>query len=166
MRKRKVPQIGEYTIRLTIFLFLTGSGGGPGSCESIFTITDTWSTTAAGSLHVTFPKTVSSWKIEIKFSSPVTKLTVWDGSNMQCSGIVCSFENLGWNGQQSEGNKVKIDFILSFTSLPSIDKVTLDGAALCSGSDEFDQRRDQNTVGKYCCLKKKNKQDFHKSLTP
>ena len=145
---------------LQFSFFLTGSGGGPGSCESTFTITDTWSTTAAGSLHVTFPKTVSSWKIEIKFSSPVTNLTVWDGSNMQCLEILCSFENLGWNGQQSEGNKLKIDFTLLFSSLPSVDKVTLDGADLCSGSDEFDQRRDQNTVGKYFFFKKEKQTGF------
>ena len=97
-------------------------------------MTSTWSTGATGSLHVTFPKTVSSWKIEITFSSPVTSLTVWDGSNVQCSGNVCSFENLGWNAQQSAGNKAKIDFMLAFASLPNVEKVTIDGADLCSGS--------------------------------
>ena len=97
-------------------------------------MTSTWSTGATASLHVTFPKTVSSWKIEITFSSPVTSFTVWDGSNVQCSGNVCSFENLGWNAQQSAGNKAKIDFMLAFASLPNVKKVTLDGADLCSGS--------------------------------
>ena len=97
-------------------------------------MTSTWSTGATGSLHVTFPKSVSSWKIEITFSSPVTSLTVWDGSNVQISGNVCSFENLGWNAEQSAGNKAKIDFMLAFASLPNVKKVTLDGADLCSGS--------------------------------
>ena len=97
-------------------------------------MTSTWSTGATASLHVTFPKTVSSWKIEITFSSPVTSFTVWDGSNVQCSGNVCSFENLGWNAQQSAGNKAKIDFLILFTSLSNVEKVTLDGVDLCSRS--------------------------------
>ena len=97
-------------------------------------MTSTWATGATGSLHITFPKTVSSWKIEIIFSSPVTSFTVWDGSNEKCLGNVCSFENLGWNAQQSAGNKAKIDFMLAFASLPNVEKVTLDGADLCSGS--------------------------------
>ena len=152
----------SYISYINSFSFYTG--GGSGSCESTVTIKSTWSTGASGLLHVTFPKTVSSWKIEIIFSSPVTSFTVWDGSNVKILGNVCSFENLGWNGQQSEGNKLKIDFTLLFSSLPSVDKVTLDGADLCSGSDEFDQTRDRNTLGKYRCFNKKNKQDFHKSF--
>ena len=98
------------------------------------TMTSTWSTGATGSLHLTFPKTVSSWKIEITFSSPVTSLTLWDGSNVLCSGNICSFENQGWNAQQSAGNKAKIDFLIVFTSLSNVEKVTLDGIDLCSRS--------------------------------
>ena len=109
-------------------------GSGSGSCESTVTMTNTWSTGATGSLHLTFPKTVSSWKIEITFSLPVTSLAVYDGSNVQCSGNICSFENLGWNAQQSAGNKAKFDFTLAFASLPNVEKVTLDGTNLCSGS--------------------------------
>ena len=99
------------------------------------TIKSTWSTGASGLLHVTFPKTVSSWKIEITFSSPVTSLTLWDGSNVLCSGNICSFENLGWNAQQSAGNKAEINLMLVFSSLPNVEKVMLDSANLCSGSD-------------------------------
>ena len=114
---------------------LTGFKGVSGSCESNVTMTKTWETGANGSVHITFPKTVTSWKIEITFSSPVTSLTVWDGSNVQCSGNSCSFENLGWNAQQSAGNKAKIDFLIVFASLSSsVEKVTLDGADLCSRS--------------------------------
>ena len=98
------------------------------------TMTSTWATGATGSLHITFPKTVSSWKIEIIFSSPVTSFTVWDGKNEQCLGNVCSFENLGWNAQQSAGNKAKIDFLIVFASLSHVEKVMLDGADLCSRS--------------------------------
>ena len=82
------------------------------------TMKSIWSTGASGLLQVTFPKTVSSWKIEITFSSPVTSLTLWEGSNVLCSGNICSFENLGWNAQQSAGNKAKIDFLIMFTDLP------------------------------------------------
>ena len=122
----------SYISYINSFSFYTG--GGSGSCESTVTIKSTWSTGASGLLHVTFPKTVSSWKIEITFSSPVTSFTVWDGSNSQISGNVCSFENLGWNGPQTAGNKAKIDFMIGFASLPNVEKVTLDGADLCSGS--------------------------------
>ena len=97
-------------------------------------MTSTWATGATGSIHVTFPNTVSSWKIEIIFSSPVTSFTVWDGSNSQISGNVCSFENLGWNGPQTAGNKAKIDFLIVFASLSHVEKVMLDGADLCSRS--------------------------------
>ena len=92
------------------------------------TMKSIWSTGASGLLQVTFPKTVSSWKIEITFSSPVTSLTLWEGSNVLCSGNICSFENLGWNAQQSAGNKAKIDFLIVFTSLSNVEKVTLDGS--------------------------------------
>ena len=99
------------------------------------TMKSTWSTGASGLLHVTFPKTVSSWKIEVTFSSPVTSLTLLEGSNVLCSGNICSFENQRWNAQQSAGNKAKIDFLIVFASLSSsVEKVTLDGADLCSRS--------------------------------
>ena len=94
----------------------------------------TWSTGASGLLHVTFPKTVSSWKIEVTFSSPVTSLTLLEGSNVLCSGNICSFENQRWNAQQSAGNKAKIDFLIVFASLSHVEKVMLDGTDLCSKS--------------------------------
>ena len=122
----------SYISYINSFSFYTG--GGSGSCESTVTIKSTWSTGASGLLHVTFPKTVSSWKIEITFSSPVTSLTLWDGSNVLCSGNICSFENQGWNAQQFAGSKAKIDFLIVFASLPHVKKVMLDGADLCSRS--------------------------------
>ena len=113
---------------------LTGFEGVSGSCESNVTMTKTWETGANGSVHITFPKTVTSWKIEITFSSPVTSLTTWNGLNAECLGNICSFENNGLNAKQSAGDKAKIDFTLEFVSLATIEKLTLDGVKLCPGS--------------------------------
>ena len=118
---------------------MTGSKGVSGSCESTFKRTSERKTGATGTLHVTFPKPVSSWKIEITFSLPVTNLTSGNVSNVHCSGNLCSFENKGWNTKQWKENKVEINLTLAFSSLPAVEKVMLDGADLCSGTTNLPQ---------------------------
>ena len=64
----------------------------------------------------------------------MTNLTSGDVSNVQCSGNICSFENKEFNAQQSAKNKLKVNLTLEFSTLPNVEKVTIDGAELCSAS--------------------------------
>jgi len=46
----------------------------------------------------------------VTFSSPITGCTVWNGDQSSYSGSVCSFQNAGYNGYQTEGSKITLGF--------------------------------------------------------
>ena len=76
---------------------------------------------------------VETWKVTLTFSSPVTNPQIWDGLNFECTGNVCTFENQGYNGVQSAGTELKIDFVMNFASEPDLVGLTVNDVDVCTG---------------------------------
>merc|ERR1719394_905999 len=92
-----------------------------------------WNAGGTGSFIIPFPMNVDAWTVSLTFSSPVDTLTVWNGLNSQCTGNVCTFENQGYNGVQSAGTNLKIDFQMAFASEPSLVGMTVNDIDVCTG---------------------------------
>ena len=76
---------------------------------------------------------VETWKVTLTFSSPVSNPQIWDGLNFECTGNVCTFENQGYNGVQSAGTELKIDFVMNFASEPDLVGLTVNDVDVCTG---------------------------------
>merc|ERR1712141_487552 len=84
---------------------------------NMFIILDSvWPEGTTGTMHLTFPMTVSSWHVKMTFTAPVSELSVWVGGNITCSesGITCEFDNLNWDGDIAEGMVLDIPFRFRF----------------------------------------------------
>ena len=126
-----------------ILLLLSASGLslGDDSCSDVVAYSSIWESGASGKLTVTFPSTVSAWKIEITFTAAVTDFQIWVGVNIQCSGTKCTFENMSWNGNQNAGSTLGIDFLYYSNGYDKISGVSIDGTNVCTTSGGGDTTR-------------------------
>ena len=107
--------------------------GGETDCGSNLEFNNVWNGGGSGSFHVPIPMDVETWKVTLTFSSPVTNPQIWDGLNFECTGNVCTFENQGYNGVQSAGTELKIDFVMNFASEPDLVGLTVNDVDVCTG---------------------------------
>jgi hypothetical protein len=124
------------TTVITVPTTTTGSTttiGGETDCGSNLEFNNVWNTGGSGSFHVPIPMDVETWKVTLTFSSPVTDPQIWDGLNFECTGNVCTFENQGYNGVQSAGTELKIDFVMNFASEPDLVGLTVNDVDVCTG---------------------------------
>ena len=82
-----------------------------GNCNEI---TNAWNTGANGEFSIKIPSNTNGWKVTVTFDQDVQGLSVWQGSNLQCSGNVCTFENASWNGYQNSGATLKLGYQVMF----------------------------------------------------
>jgi len=110
------------------------------ACSNYVTVKDTWPAGDAGdagttgTLSVEFSEDVSSWTIEITFDASIISFEVWDGINIQCSDTTCTFDNADYNGSQSAGDTLEIDFLYYFDSSSAISDVSISGKGFCTTS--------------------------------
>ena len=83
-------------------------------------------------MSVEFSEDVSSWTIEITFDASIISFEVWDGINIQCSDTTCTFDNADYNGSQSAGDTLEIDFLYYFDSSSAISDVSISGKGFCT----------------------------------
>ncbi len=92
-------------------IFVIISFAGTSQCDAtVYSYSYQWTGGADGSFFIRFPTTVSAWRISVQFYSTINSLSVWDGTNIACSGSVCSFTNKYYNGYQSAGAQLTLGF--------------------------------------------------------
>ena len=83
---------------------------GPICGPSYFDYPFEWSGGANGNFYVNFPSTVSSWSVQVTFSANINTLSVWNGANIQCNGLDCTFTDAIYNSNQGRGTTLKLGF--------------------------------------------------------
>ena len=128
---------------------VSGTDGTGGDCNSLFTFKSDWGSGGTGTMTLKFPQSVSSWTFKIEFSEPVDQLEIWNGVNSQCSGNICTFDNESYNGQQSAGSELKMDFVLRYpwrnSGTPQVTKMSINDQNSCSGGGD-DNNDGQSTT--------------------
>ena len=110
---RKIICLTDENIPTILYCFRGGS-----TCDATYYIYSyQWTGGANGNLYLKFPSSISSWTINVQFSSTVNSLSVWDGTSSSCSGASCTFSNAGYNGQQLSGATLNLGFQVNFVVL-------------------------------------------------
>ena len=102
-----------------------------GKCQDLFT--EIGEGVGQGQLLFQVPKSITKWKIEIEFDSPITSIQPYEGTNEQCdpASMKCFYENEDWNGEKEEGEEFSQEFEGIFdeaSALPKITKVMFRGS--------------------------------------
>ena len=87
----------------------------------------------SGTMHITFPKTVTSWHIKVTFTAPITELQVWDAEHIECLATSCEFDNKNYDGNIHAGETLNVPYLIHFPwdSTSQINGIELNGVNIC-----------------------------------
>ena len=103
-----------------------------------------------GGLSFRVPEKTNDWIISVTFSKGITKLMVYDGTNENCIGNVCTFKSLGWNGAQEKDAKITLKYQINFETESTSDVIgiSFNEHDICSSENTETGTKKPSTVGK------------------
>lgn len=108
----------------------TGSGGST-SCATIQQ-TNEWPGNFQANLIVQIPFDTQSWSITLTFSGEISQFQVWVADPSATPSNTITLTNKSYNGFQTAGNTLIIDFIATFSGeKPYVTSITFNGTPLC-----------------------------------
>ncbi len=131
---------------------------GSGTCSGSFSYStlNEWDGGANVRLEMTFPVAVTGWTVELTFDSGgFSGFSPNNGNNAACNGMVCQFDDAGWNEDVDTDETISFDINMNFPSsnpTPQLQSVTLDGStSLCGGSSSSSASATSTASGPEVC---------------
>ncbi|MPC16854.1 Endoglucanase A [Portunus trituberculatus] len=112
----------------------TTRGGGSSSCDISGMVQQTheWLGNFQANLVVKIPFSTQSWSIKLTFSSAVSQFQVWVADALPTSSTIVTLTNKSYNGMQTAGNTLTINFIASYVGTkPQVTSITFNDSLLC-----------------------------------
>ena len=119
--------------------YLEGMG-----CSGTHTFTEQWSSGSNGQFEITVPDATSEWTITVSYSKPINSIDAWQGAEESCDGTICTFTNEAWNGQQTTGATLTLDYGILYDTVgsnsddyPKVTEFAFNGVPGCKGKNCF-----------------------------
>ena len=88
-------------------------------CSGTNTFTEQWGSGSNGQFEITVPEAASEWMITVSYSKPINSINAWQGAEESCDGTICTFTNEAWNGQQTAGATLDLDYGILYDAVGS-----------------------------------------------
>jgi len=97
--------------------------GSPTCDTTFYDFPAQWTGGANGNFYIRFPTSVSTWTINVQFSSAVNTLSVWNGVVLSCAGSACTFKDASYNAGQSAGSSLTLGFQVPLMIVKKLHKI-------------------------------------------
>ena len=115
-------------------------------CSGTHTFTEQWSSGSNGLFEITVLEATSEWTITVSYSKPINSINAYQGAEESCDGTICTFTNEAWNGQQTAGATLDLDYGILYDTVgsnsddyPKVTEFSFNGVPGCKEGKIFFQ---------------------------
>ena len=115
-------------------------------CSGTHTFTEQWSSGSNGLFEITVLEATSEWTITVSYSKPINSINAYQGAEESCDGTICTFTNEAWNGQQTAGATLDLDYGILYDTVgsnsddyPKVTEFAFNGVPGCKEGKTFFQ---------------------------